>query len=37
MSTATGGATYVAKDPRHVQQVFLEAIEQRACRPNCAS
>jgi Ca-activated chloride channel homolog len=35
MSAATGGAAYVAKDPRQVQQVFLEAIEQRACRPNC--
>ena len=35
MSAATGGATYVAKDPRQVSQVFLEAIQQRACRPNC--
>ena len=35
MSAATGGATYVARDPRQVQQVFLEAIQQRACRPNC--
>jgi Ca-activated chloride channel family protein len=36
MSAATGGATYVAKDPRQVRQVFLEAIQQRACRPDCA-
>jgi Ca-activated chloride channel homolog len=35
MSAATGGATYVAKDPRQVRQVFLEAIQQRACRPAC--
>lgn len=35
MSAATGGAAYVAKDPRQVQQVFLEAIQQRACRPTC--
>jgi hypothetical protein len=37
MSEATGGATYAAEDPRQVQKVFLEAIQQRACRPNCAS
>jgi hypothetical protein len=35
MSAATGGATYIAKDPRQVRQVFLEAIQQRACRPAC--
>jgi hypothetical protein len=35
MSAATGGAPYVARDPRQVQQVFLEAIQQRACRPAC--
>jgi hypothetical protein len=35
MSEATGGATYAAEDPRQVQKVFLEAIQQRACRPNC--
>ena len=35
MSIATGGGTYVAKDPRQVGQVFLEAIQQRACRPTC--
>ena len=37
MSHATGGASYVARDPRQVQQVFLEAIQQRACRPTCAA
>jgi Ca-activated chloride channel family protein len=37
MSEATGGASYVARDPRQVQQVFLEAIQQRACRPTCAA
>ncbi len=36
MSAATAGATYVAKDPRQVRQVFLEAIGQRSCRPTCA-
>jgi Ca-activated chloride channel family protein len=35
MSAATGGATYLAKDPRQVRQVFLQAIQQRACRPTC--
>jgi Ca-activated chloride channel family protein len=35
MSAVTGGATYIAKDPRQVRQVFLEAIQQRACRPAC--
>ena len=35
MSAATGGATYIAQDPRQVRQVFLEAIQQRACRPAC--
>lgn len=35
MSAATGGATYLAEDPRQVRQVFLQAIQQRACRPTC--
>jgi Ca-activated chloride channel homolog len=35
MSAATGGAAYVARHPRQVQKVFLEAIQQRACRPTC--
>jgi hypothetical protein len=35
MSAATGGATYLAEDPGQVRQVFLQAIQQRACRPTC--
>jgi Ca-activated chloride channel family protein len=35
ISAATGGATYRAADPRQVGAVFLEAINQRVCRPNC--
>ncbi|RZU54508.1 von Willebrand factor type A domain-containing protein [Krasilnikovia cinnamomea] len=36
ISAATGGASYVARDPRDVREVFLDALGQRACRPDCA-
>ena len=32
---ATGGATYVAQDPRDVGEIFLDAVGQRLCRPTC--
>ena len=35
ISRATGGATYRAPDPRRVREVFLDAVGQRVCRPNC--
>jgi len=35
ISAATGGKTYVVKDPRDIRNVFLDAILQRECRPNC--
>jgi Mg-chelatase subunit ChlD len=35
VSEVTGGATYVAVDPRDVQRVLLDAIGQRLCRPDC--
>jgi hypothetical protein len=35
VSDVTGGATYVAADPRHIQKVFLDVIGQRLCRPDC--
>jgi len=36
ISKVTQGAAYTAKDPRQIRDVFLDAIGQRACRPNCA-
>ncbi|MET0740527.1 MAG: substrate-binding domain-containing protein [Candidatus Nanopelagicales bacterium] len=35
ISEATGGATYTATDPRQIRQVFLDAVGQRVCRPDC--
>ncbi len=35
VSDATGGATYVAADPRRLRKVFLDAVGQRLCRPDC--
>jgi hypothetical protein len=35
ISDATGGATYVARDPRQVGQIMLDAFGRRACRPDC--
>ena len=35
ISEATGGATYVAQDPRDVGEIFLDAVGQRLCRPTC--
>jgi hypothetical protein len=35
ISHATGGATYVARDPRQVGQIMLDAFGRRACRPAC--
>jgi hypothetical protein len=35
ISEVTGGATYVARDPRRVGQIMLDAFGRRACRPAC--
>jgi Ca-activated chloride channel family protein len=35
ISAATGGKTYLVKDPTDIRDVFLDAVIQRQCRPNC--
>lgn len=35
ISRATSGASYVAKDPGQIRDVFLDAVGQRSCRPRC--
>ena len=35
ISEATGAKAYQADDPRDIQQVFLDAMVERQCRPNC--
>jgi len=35
MSEATGGASYQMSDPSRIRDVFLDAVGQRACRPEC--
>ena len=35
ISEATGAEAYQAVDPRDIQQVFLDAMVDRQCRPNC--
>ena len=35
ISAVTGGKTYVVKNPTDIRDVFLDAIIQRQCRPNC--
>jgi secreted protein with Ig-like and vWFA domain len=35
ISEATGAQAYQAEDPRDIQQVFLDAMVDRQCRPNC--
>ena len=37
ISTATGGATYVSLDPNDIGEIFLDAVGQRMCRPNCGA
>jgi Mg-chelatase subunit ChlD len=36
ISALTGGKTYVVKNPSDIQGVFLDAMLQRQCRPNCS-
>jgi hypothetical protein len=35
ISAVTGGKTYLVKDPTDIRDVFLDAVIQRQCRPNC--
>jgi Mg-chelatase subunit ChlD len=35
ISRATGGAAYRATNPDEIRQIFLDAVGQRACRPDC--
>jgi Ca-activated chloride channel homolog len=35
ISAATGGASYQASDPSRIRDIFLDAVGQRACRPDC--
>ena len=35
ITTATGGKTYLATDPRDITNIFLDAVAERLCRPNC--
>jgi Ca-activated chloride channel family protein len=35
MAQATGGAAYVAQNPQDIRTVFLDALSQRVCRPDC--
>lgn len=35
ISRASGGATYRASTADQIRQIFLDAVGQRACRPNC--
>ena len=35
ISAATGGAAYQASDPSRIRDIFLDAVGQRACRPDC--
>ena len=37
ISNATGGSTYVALDPNNIGEIFLDAVGQRMCRPNCGA
>jgi len=37
ISTATGGSTYVSLDPKDIGEIFLDAVGQRMCRPNCGA
>jgi Ca-activated chloride channel family protein len=35
LSGATGGAAYTAQNPQDIRAVFLDALSQRVCRPDC--
>jgi Ca-activated chloride channel family protein len=35
IAAATGGAAYSSLEPTDLDKVFVDAISQRTCRPNC--
>jgi uncharacterized protein YegL len=35
ISEVTGAKAYLAEDPADIEQVFLDAMVERQCRPNC--
>ena len=35
ISAATGGKSYIVKNPNDIRGVFLDAVVQRRCRPSC--
>lgn len=35
IAAATGGKAYLTRDPADIRRVFLDALIQRQCRPNC--
>ena len=35
ISRVTGGKSYIARKPADIKSVFIEALLQRSCRPNC--
>jgi Ca-activated chloride channel homolog len=35
IARSTGGHSYLARDPRDIEKVFVEALMQRSCRPGC--
>jgi len=35
IASATGGKSYIVKDPADIRGVFLDAVLQRQCRPDC--
>jgi Ca-activated chloride channel homolog len=35
ISGATGGASYQVSDPGQIREIFLDAVGQRVCRPQC--
>jgi Mg-chelatase subunit ChlD len=37
ISAATDGANYRTSDPGRIQEIFLDAVGQRACRPQCGT
>jgi len=37
ISAVTGGKTYVVRKPAEIRDVFLDAMLQRQCRPDCGN
>jgi hypothetical protein len=37
IATATGGAAFEVTNPAEIGQVFIQAVSQRMCNPNCGA